>query len=1081
MDIDLDIRTRAAAGVAARAQRDVVILVLDRSTSMTNYAPAAMKRPNETREAVMREMLRDRLEMVAGTRPDAEVWMILFGDTISAPQGPFSPKESDRILAQLPPPDGWTLLYDAMERAILFGEDRMKNDPTVRVWLYFYSDGENMPDPKHSYWVETKLESIKGVFGGEKTVEKQYHVPVHYEAGDAGEERFRKDYAERIRAYAELGKMSLETGCWLGEGEPPLMIENKRKDEFPLELAVDGTTLKNPATVPSQGLKVRLLVPLPVRYEKDLESLDAAMLFEADGKRSVVPFSLAPGKKTVRLALPDDLPAKAFSGQLKISALPSEKTWQNVALVEPEPVELSFAEPGVLSLSGMIPRGERWVAVGVPVEFSAMATDGAEVTWTIDGKDAGKGTFEKAFDRAGAHKAVATAQKAGFRPAAAECTVHAVDTSVQIVAPTGVRVGEKVAFEAKAAGGESVSWWVDGQAAGSKDARLDCWTFDTSGHHTAKARVYFGHGLSGEGEAHFEVSVAPHVAIDIPWSGAEFAFGEEFKAVAKVEGDFDRVAWSLRGPEEATNEAEVDRETRMTHPAAFKPGKGGAYELTAVAEGPAGRLESQPVRFSVAREDAWVRIDEPASGAGILTGTDLVLKASARGEEAKEICWTVKDPGGNVLFWATRPTEGGVSQCSFAVPETLGNGTTLFVSAEAAGDPALRAENDVETRCANCTEMGAVLSLSHGGDERRNFGRGEKIVAELKDLRGDVRDIEWTFGEDGRGAGRVVEWHGWTDYNVYPVRATGRCGKCGAAHDFGPESVIVERRPLTASFSIAERGSYYTAGGKLHLTSTCEGYIDNYIWMVDGVELADYRDKPEAVVELPFKPCDMVLALTVSELQEGESATAERDVRIRYGWWAAVMFLLAGLLLLCPLWTVFPHNGPAGWKLGYWIGPEPLQTNAGWEKEKADIEFCAFFSIFKYWNPFRTRKQKQARIFLDKLGIDLSELSEDITGESFVVIKPTPSAGKIEGLEGKLQVRDNMVKLLAKVNSGYRYYLFLSKNTYREKLKKAGRTPKALRLVLDTSKVSHVYDILLWLLTVLVLCVVAWASLRWAL
>lgn len=940
LDIDLDVRTRAEAA-AARPQRDVVVLVVDRSGSMTNPA-AEVGRPAEMRDAVLKEMLRNRLEMMAEARPDAEVWIISFASAISKPQGPYAPKDADRIIRQLADPDGCTLLYDAMARAVEFGEEQMKKD-AARVGVYFYSDGDNYFPA--SRWKDPEASWLNN------------QVPVRYNGDDAAA-RFARDFNDRIRAYADAGKMSLETGGWLGAGTPPAMIENKRKDEYPLELTADGTSLKNPAAAPSQGLKARLLVPLPERFAKDLDRLEAALVFEAGKQRSVARFPLAPGKKKVRLALPDGLPAAAFSGQLRVSALPD--AWKSAALAEPEPVELSFAEPGALSLSGVTPRGECWTATGTPVEFSAEATDGAEVTWTIDGRDAGKGTFETAFDRAGTHRAVATARKAGFRPATAECTIHAVDTMVQVVAPAGARVGEKVAFEAKTAGGGgNVSWWVDGLPAEGKEARLEGRTFDASGHHTAKARVYFGHGLSGEGEAHFEVSVAPNVSIDQPWNGQEFASGEEIRVGAKVEGDFDRVVWTLRGPEEAANEAEVDRGERRTVPATFKPGKGGDYELSAVAEGPAGRLEAKPVRFAVAREDAWVRIESPKSGSVIPTGGNTDLRAVAQGEETGEIRWTVKDQGGNVLFSATRPTEGGVSQCSFAVPEALGNGTTLFVSAEAAGDPALRAENDVETRCANCAGMGAVLSLSHDGVEGRTFGRGERIVAELKDLRGEVRDIEWTFGDAGRAAGRVAEWDGWADYGVYPVKAAGRCGKCGAVREFGQEQVIVERRPVTAAFEIAERGSYCTAGGKLHLASTGGGDIADYVWTVDGEELAAFRGKPQAEVELPFKPCDMVVSLTVSGPGEGETASADREIRVRYGWWAAVPAVLVLCMLLFAAGRVFLNNGPRKWEFFTWEGPAPKPVNGGYPAELGDSYLDKGVSLegLRKWN-YWTKKGK---------------------------------------------------------------------------------------------------------------------------
>lgn len=1075
LDVELEVRTRAEAdgkGSGEQTRKDVVVLVLDRSTSMTRSADA-VGRPNETREAVMREMLRDRLEMLAGTRPDAEVWMILFGDTISAPDGPFSPKDSNQLLDRLPPPGGWTLLYDAMERAVLFGEERMRNNPLARIWLYFYTDGENWPDPHHSYWVETKLETVKGILGGEKTVRKEYRVPVHYEKGDAGKERFKKDYAHRIQAYADAGKMSLETGCWLGEGTPPVMIENKRKDEYPMELTADGTSLKNPASAPSQGLKARLLAPMPERYAKDLEKLEAALVFEAGGRRAVTRFSLAPGKKTVRLALPDGLPTEAFPGQLRVMGIPD--AWKSVALGDPDPVELSFAAPGALSLSGMTPRGERWVAVGSPVEFSATATDEAEVTWTIDGKVAGKGTFEQAFDQAGNHRVVATATKAGFREARAECTVHAVNTGVLVSTPEGVRVGEPASFSAQAVGGETVSWWVDGQSREEKGMSLAGVVFDKSGHHTVKARVYFGHGLSGEEEAHFEVSVAPHVSIDTPYSGEEFGFGEEIRAVAVVEGDFERVEWTLKGADGAANTAEVDWEAKASRPAVFKPGKGGDYELTATAEGPAGRVESQPVRFSVARQDAWVRIDEPASGASVPTGEDTVLRASAQGEEAREIRWTVKDAGGATVFSATRPTEGGVSQCAFRPPDTLGNGTTLFVSAEATGDSALRVEIDIETRCANCAAMGAVLSLSHDGDERRNFGRGEKIVAELKDLRGDVRDIEWTFGEYGRGLGRVAEWNGWTDYNVYPVRATGRCGKCGAVHDFGLESVIIERRPVTAAFEIKERGAYYTAGGKLHLSSTCANTndISDYVWTLNGVELTDFHGKREATVDLPFKPCDMVLSLTVRGKDDNAEESRDQDIRVRFGWVAVVLFLLAALLVWYPLWKLLKDNGPAGWRIVAWKSPAPLPGAKGLEKERKacrneDPDQC----IRKWWSLWK----KQAKIPPEALGLDLEDMGGVMTDEGKIIVNPTPP--KIGGLAELIPDPSADVSLPG--IPGVEFHRFYPSYEVQNRVRSRNQTMKCVRILLDTRSRDYRYVTMLWLLSAALLFAVVWASLQYA-
>lgn len=1001
LDVELDVRTRTdvARGGEARREKEVVILVLDRSGSMTNPAGGEW-RNGETRDAALKEMLLNRLDMLAETRPDAEVWTITFASAISSPQGPYSPKDAKRILGGLKPPEGATLLYDAMARAVEFGEERMEKDSNSRISLYFYSDGDNYfprdywEDPEASWW--------------------HNKVDVRYNGADAAE-KFQRDFQDRIQAYADAGKMSLETGCWLGVGEPPVMIENKRKDEYPLELTADGTSLKNPAATPSQGLKARLLVPLPERFAKDLDGLEASLVFEAGKKRSVERFSLKPGKRTVRLNLPDGLPAAAFKGQLSVLALPD--VWKGVALAEPEPVELSFAEPGALSLSVVAPRGESWVATGTPVEFSATATEGAEVAWSIDGKEVGKGTFAREFDRAGNYKVEASARKPGFRPATNAFALHAVDTAVTVAmeSPSEARVGVPVSFEAKSAGGEKVSWWVDGQAAEGKGARLEDWMFDESGHHTAKARVYFGHGLSGEGEAHFEVSVAPRVVIAAPLDGEEFGFGEEFKAMAKVEGGFERVTWTLSGPSEATREAAVDRDERRTMEVSFKPGKGGDYELTAVAEGPAGRMESQPVRFSIAREDAWVRIDEPASGASVSTGDNLAMKAHASGEEANSILWTVSDASGQVLFSKSSPTEGGVSQCAFPVPETLGNGTQLFVVAEAAGNPALRSERDVETRCANCAalQIGATIVLSHDDKKGLTFGRGEKILAVINDLQGNAGEFEWTFGGT-RKTGRVAEWDGWPDYGVYPVQLTGRCGKCGALHTFGQVQVTIAPKAVTASFEIEEAGSYYVAGGKIHLKSTCGGENDitDYVWTVDGGELAEFRGKKEAMVELPFKPCDMVLALTVTGPDGSTHSPPPMDIRVRYGWWATVPAVLILGLLLFVAFRLLLGNTPRKWSFYTWEGGAPKMVNGSYPDELGDAYLTKGVPSegTHSWN-FWTKKgtvRLGNLLLLEQAGegnpwIPFSETEFEVQCENGTPIV-TPPAGKFEDVTGEVKL-----------------------------------------------------------------------------
>lgn len=99
-----------------------------------------------------------------------------------------------------------------------------------------------------------------------------------------------------------------------------------------------------------------------------------------------------------------------------------------------------------------------------------------------------------------------------------------------------------------------------------------------------------------------------------------------------------------------------------------------------------------------------------------------------------------------------------------------------------------------------------------------------------------------------------------------------------------------------------------------------------------------------------------------------------------------------------------------------------------------------------------------------------------------VKIKPASGKprGKIEGLD-QLQCIDTLTDLLSNTNSYYRYYLFLPQETFRKQQMKEGRSPKALRLVLDTEKNTHVYDAVLWSLAALLLCGMVWIIVRWAL
>ena len=733
LNVDLDVCTSVDERDAiANKYKEVVIFLLDQSYSMTSKA-VEVDRPDDTRDEVLREMLDVRLNTIAEKKPNSQIYVVTFSGDMCGPFGPYTAKDRKEILSKLNCTKGGTLLYDTLAHAIEFGEGLLQKDPMTKIRMFVYSDGKN--ELYSDYWTRKRTGEVKWY---ESQTER---VPVVYRDDNASE-AFKRDYLGRIKEHALNGRMSLETGCWLGPGNPPALIENKRKDDYKLELSSDGKELKNPSSNPSQNMAARLVLPIPPQYEKDLANLKATVECEVDGKKVTGMVSLRPGRHTVRLNLPGNLPKSAFKGQMKVTNLPD--AWDRISLSAPDPIAMDFAAPGALSFVSIEPREDIYVKVGDKVQFSAKASDGAAVSWNIQGEKINQETFSKAFDRAGTYAVTIVSEKEDFLPAKAAFKVFVIDATVSVdISPAKPKVGEKSSFKANVNGSaESYSWWVDDQAMTVKTASLGGQIFDRSGTHSVKARAIFGHGIVGEAERKFEVAAKPNIAIESPYNGQGFEFGEEIKAFAKVEGDYEKVVWELKGPDAKVETAVVDREARASKPVAFKPAKGGDYVLTATAEGKDAKLTSAPVKFSVKREDVMVRIDNPISGASVEVGSDLGLKAAVKGESIKEVKWTVTCAG-KELFKATKPVQGGVSACVFKPADKLGNGSVLMIKAEAANDPGVESTVDVETRFfAELKIVSAKVGNRDANGLQANFG--DQVAMEAACKGGvDATKVEW--------------------------------------------------------------------------------------------------------------------------------------------------------------------------------------------------------------------------------------------------------------------------------------------------------------------------------------------------
>lgn len=829
LDVDVNVFTQGADR-SARKQRDVVIFVLDRSSSMNDKA---IQRSGQTRDKFLKEVLRTRIATLASTKPDAEIYTIQFASEITRPQGPFSPSDGRKIL-DLWNPDGCTLLYDALANAIRFGEDLSAKDPNVRVSIFVYTDGENyFRGRKWSGKHSGSPRSGNVEYGGTTTKEV-----------NASAERFRRDFSGRFGISSAI---SLETGCWLGPGNPPALIENRRKDNYKLELSADGKELENPAAAPSQKTVVDLFLPIPPGHENELASYTAQVEFQANGKTSTGLVSLKTGRQTVRFSLPDNAPKGRFSGTLKITNLPD--AWDDFSLSDPDPVEISFAAPGALSFLSVDPREDRFVKVGEAQHFSAKPPSGAVVSWKI-GKESMSGeSVSKTFSSAGDVPVEVRAEKSGFTPAVVSFTVHVVDASVTLSAnPVKPKVGEPAEFKAVSAGkAERFSWSVDGQSVPGTGASLPGQSFERSGPHTIKVRALFGHGIFGEAECTVDVAVQPHIAIETPYVGDEYEFGAPIEAVANVEGDFDKVVWRLSGPESKTETVAIDGKEHVSKPVKFKPAKGGEYVLVATAEGKGASLESQPVKFSVQREDVMVRIDDPFSGSTAEIGSDLRLSASVKGDSITNVKWTVSQAG-KTLFEKTVPVEGGKASCAYRPDVSIGNGTMLLATAEAAEDSSVRSEVDFVTGWAAGLEADGMFNGQKAVGSTLDFGSQVALVAKCSGVA-SPESVKWYSESDGKarelGSGptcSVSEASGNKDLVAVNYYATASLPD-GSILKSNRITVFFRCMPVTATVSIhpsGQSGEARSFGRNQKITfelADLKGDLSDIVWELgNGVE-----------------------------------------------------------------------------------------------------------------------------------------------------------------------------------------------------------------------------------------------------
>ena len=633
--------------------------------------------------------------------------------------------------------DGLTYLYDTLAFALNKAEEW--HGPKVKVELYALTDGGNTTAGNKETVNENK---------DPNEVSVKYVQTSEWDNAEIARvyNNFSNDYREKIEKFIDGGIQ----WRWYGAGNPPKGIKNIRKDEYKLLLSSNYTSLKNPASVAEQKLPVSLVIPIPEEYEKDLPKVNADITLEVNGQKFTNEISLKPGKTNVSFQIPDKIGSEQVKGALSVENILFN--WSRIELKPPTPFEFIFSAPDKLSFLSIEPKKNVYKKVGETVRFSAKASDGASVTWDIDGKPFKTDSFSHVFNKPGDYTATALAEKSGYEKNSFSVKIHVIDAGVEArIASPNPTVGNPISFEAIAKGNPvEFTWWIDKVHFSKQNNQIKT-IIEHSGTHCVKVRAYYVDNIFAETSMEFEVEARPRLTIDLPSPDKEYDFGQEIKCRANIEGNFDKVIWEVKGPLANKAETFIDKEKHIATNY-FNLAKGGQYTLSVTASGSAGTITSN-VNFKV-KNDNPISIVSPDSNDYIKLGTPIDLVARVTDDRIKQIKWTIiNNKTGKESHISDIPSKviDKKAKCKFTGDESIGAGVKLFIKAEAIYDPPLSGEA-AGSSTVDQIELNTLLDaridikVLVDGEEtfngRAKFNQDVDLVA---DCRGcvDKNTVEW--------------------------------------------------------------------------------------------------------------------------------------------------------------------------------------------------------------------------------------------------------------------------------------------------------------------------------------------------
>lgn len=587
--------------------------------------------------------------------------------------------------------------------------------------------------------------------------------------------------------------------------------------------------------------------------------------------------------------------------------------------------------------------------VGEPVRLSLKAEGGvADVEWRISGPDAKTVPSPAAMgaewvpEKPGDYT-IRAVDKAGKAEPSGEVVVKVRPKDVKLAISADISdgmtvpTGKDFLLKAETKGVGSVRWSVVDDEKGTTNA-LGSVKPDLSGN---AAKTWNPDPKEGDGArwivAEDEAGAAEPVSvlvnlkteaelsIEKPSDYHPVAFGTPVELAAKADGAVENIRWFVDGKEikgkgktasfTPVLERGVPEKLFKVHAEACKPGdpKDRPSLRTAVRTVVARCPALQP-RIDLQKKD-W-DVDE-----------NVPFKIRTSVGRVGKVLWTFD--GGK-----TEEQSGDTHSHSYGKSGKYTVKATAYCADCGASFDAGSADVEI-----HCPALNPVIVLpGTNGVERASFGRRERIDMEIRVAEGGkVRSAAWDFG-DGTPPAKTGErtgiHHEYENYaKAIKVRATVVCERCGR-EESADKSLTIEAQPPRASFSIAPDKATFTVKSRIKLQDTSLGDVDKCVWTLDGKVFAECGRGESVDLVLPSRPTECTIGMTASNALGASSEAQPRTIRVRFGWWAVLIFLIAGGVFIWLAWRLFGRNAPRDWQVYCWAGKAPELKKGQYPDEK---------------------------------------------------------------------------------------------------------------------------------------------------